>query len=168
MKTILAYLQIWRLKLNYSKTVTTAFYLDSQEAKRELLFLRVTLLRQFVRSGVSAGAKTLRAAVLSLVYSTAEYYGSGSQRTHSSCRQCLNDALCTVTGCLRSTPTDRLPILSGIQPAELCRLGPILSLINRGTLDLYHMLHGLLNGYLDAGQVRLRLDARLYQLRGNY
>ena len=37
------------------------------------LFSRVTLLRQLVGSGWGAGAKTLRIATLSLVYSIAEY-----------------------------------------------------------------------------------------------
>ena len=31
-----AYLQTWRLKLNHTKTVTAAFYLNNREAKREL------------------------------------------------------------------------------------------------------------------------------------
>ena len=71
-----------------------------------------------------AGAKTLRITTLSLVYSAAEYC------TPVWCRSAhtrlidsvLNDALRIVTGCLRPTPTDHLPVLSGIQPAELRRL----------------------------------------------
>ena len=111
MSTHSAYLQTWRLKLNHTKTVTTAFHLNNREAKRELkvynnsrllpfcptptylgvkldrsltfrhhlvalrkkLSSRVTLLRRLVGSGWGAGAKTLRIATLSLVYSTAEY-----------------------------------------------------------------------------------------------
>ena len=34
--TLSAYLQTWRLKLSHTKTVTAAFYLNNQEAKREL------------------------------------------------------------------------------------------------------------------------------------
>ena len=72
-------------------------------------------------SGWGAGAKTLRIATLSLVYSTAEYCApiwcrSAHTRLIDSV---LNDALRIVTGCLRPTPTDHLPILSGIEPAEL-------------------------------------------------
>ena len=71
--------------------------------------------------GWCAGAKTLRIATLSLVYSTAEYCApvwchSAHTRLINSV---LNDALSIVTGCLRPTPTDHLPVLSGIQPAEL-------------------------------------------------
>ena len=79
-----------------------------------------------------------------------------SQCSHSPHRQCLNDALCRVTGCLRPTPTDHLPVLSGIEPAELCRLGATLSLAHRGSLDPDHILYGLLSGSSDTRQVRLR------------
>ena len=68
----------------------------------------------------------------------------------------LNDALRIVTGCLRPTPTDHLPVLSGIQPAELRRMGATLSLAYCGSLDPDHILHGLLSGSSDTGQVRLR------------
>ena len=110
-------------------------------------------------SGWGAGAKTLCIATLSLVYSAAEYY------TPVWCRSAhtriidsvLNDALRIVTGCLRPTPTDHLHVLSGIQPAELRRLGATLSLAYRGSLDPNHILHGLfLSGSSDTRQVRLR------------
>ena len=68
----------------------------------------------------------------------------------------LNDALRIVTGCLRPTPTDHLPVLSGIQPAELRRMGATLSLAHRGSMDPDHILHGLLSGSSDTRQVRLR------------
>ena len=34
MSTLSAYLQIWRLKLSHTKTVTTVIHLNNQEAKR--------------------------------------------------------------------------------------------------------------------------------------
>ena len=68
----------------------------------------------------------------------------------------LNDAFRIVTGCLRPTPRDHLPILSDIQPAELCRLGATLALAYRRSLDPDHILYGLLNGSSDARQERLR------------
>ena len=90
-------------------------------ALRKKLSSCVTLLRRLVGSRWGAGAKTLRIATLSLVYSTAEYCApvwchSAHARLIDSV---LNDALRIVTGCLRPTPTDHLPVLSGIQPAEL-------------------------------------------------
>ena len=127
-------------------------------ALRKKLPSRVTLLRRLVGSRWGAGAKTLRIATLSLVYSTAEYCApvwcrSAHTRLIDSV---LNDALRIVTGCLRPTPTDHLPVLSGIQPPELCRMGATLSLVYRGSLDPYHILHGLLSGSSDTRQVRLK------------
>ena len=109
-------------------------------------------------SGWGAGAKTLRIAILSLVYSTAEYctpVWCRSAHTHLT-DNVLNDALRIVTGCLRPTPTDHLPVLSGIQPAEIRRLRAILSLAHRGSLNPDHILYGVLNGSSDAHQERLR------------
>ena len=68
----------------------------------------------------------------------------------------MNDALRTVTGCLRLTPTDHLPILSGIHPAELRRMGATFALGYRESLDPDHILYGLLSGPSDTRQARLR------------
>ena len=97
-------------------------------------------------------------AAQSLVYSTAEYCApvwchSAYTRLIDSV---LNDALRIVTRCLHPTPTDHLPILLGIQPSELCRLGATLSLSKRGTLDLDHISHGQPAGLPDMLQKRLK------------
>ena len=68
----------------------------------------------------------------------------------------LNDALRIVTGCLRPTPTEDLPALAGIQPAELRRLGATLSLANRAIRDSGHVLHGQLVGQQNVQLGRLR------------
>ena len=125
-------------------------------ALRKKLFLRVTLLRRLAGSGWDASAKTLRIATLSLVYSTAEYCAlvwcrSAHTRLIDSV---LNNALRIITGCLRPTPMDHLPILSGIQPG--IRLEATLSLAHRGSLDPDHFLHSLLSGSSDTRQARLR------------
>ena len=127
-------------------------------ALRKKLSSRVTLLRRLVGTGWGAGAETLRIATLSLVYSTAEYCApvwcrSAHTRLIDSV---LNDAFRIVTECLRLTPTDHLPVLSGIHPGELRRMGATLSLAHCGSLDFDHILHGLLSGSSDTGQVRLR------------
>ena len=90
-------------------------------------------------SGWGVGAKTLRIATLCLIYSEAEYCASVwccSAHTRL-IDSVLNDALRIVTGCLRPTPTDRLPVLSGIQPAELFRMGATLSLAH---VDLWTLI----------------------------
>ena len=125
---------------------------------RKKVSSRVTLLRRLVGSGWGAGAKTLRIATLSLVQSTAEYCApvwccSAHTRLIDNV---LNDALRIVTGCLPPTLTDHLPVLSGIQPAELRRLGATLSLAYRGSLDPDNILNGILSGSSDTGQMRLR------------
>ena len=109
-------------------------------------------------SGWGTGAKTLCIAALSLVYSTAEYCVPVWCPSAHTCLidSVLNDALCIVTGCLCPTPMDHLPVLSGIQPAELCRLGVTLSLAYHGSLDPNHILYGLLSRSSDTCQMRLR------------
>ena len=116
------------------------------------------MLRRLVSSGWDAGAKMLCIATLFLVYSTAEYCAPVWCRSAHTrlIDNILNDALRIVTGCLRPTPTDHLPVLSGIQPAELCQMGATLSLAHRGSLDPNHILYGLLSGSSDTFQVRLR------------
>ena len=111
-------------------------------ALRKKLFSRVTLLRRLVSSGWGAGAKTLRIATLSPVFSTAEYIAPVWCR--SAHTRLINRVLRIVIGCLRPTPTDHLPILSGIQPAELRRMVATPSLAHRGSLDPDHILYGLL------------------------
>ena len=127
-------------------------------ALRKKLSSRVTLLRRLVGSRWGAGAKTLRIATLSLVYSIAEYCAPVWCRSaHTGLiDSVLNNALRVVIGCLRPTPTDHLPILSGNQPAELRRLGATHFLAHRGSLDSDHILHGLLSGSSDTRQVILR------------
>ena len=118
-------------------------------------------------SGWGAGAKTLCIATLSLVYSAAEYCAPVWCRSAHTrlIDNVLNDALRIVTGCLRPTPTDHLPILSGIQPAEFRRMAATLSLAHHGSLDPDHILYGLLSGSSNTGQVRLRSRRRLCQVR---
>ena len=127
-------------------------------ALRKKLFSRVTLLRQLVGSGWGAGAKTLRIATLSLVYSTAEYCAPVWCRIAHTLLigSVLNDALRIVTECLRPTPRDHLPVLSGIQPAKLRQMGATLSLAYRGSLDPDHILYDFLSESSDNRQVRLR------------
>ena len=128
------------------------------EALHKKLTMRVALMRRLAGSGWGAGAKTLRTAALSLVYSTAEYCAPVWCRSAHTrlINSVLNDTLHIVTGCLRPTPTDYLPILAGIQLAELCRLGAMLSLVYRGSLDHGHILYELLAGSTHGYRGRLK------------
>ena len=113
---------------------------------------------RLVGSGWGAGAKILRIAILSLVHSTTEYCApvwcrSAHTRLIDSV---LNSGLRIVTGCLRPTPTDHLPVLSDIQPGELHQMRAKLSLAHRKSLYSDHILYGLLSGSSDTRQVRLK------------
>jgi len=106
---------------------------------------RVTLLRQLAGSGWGAGATTLLIVTLALLHSTSEYC------TPVWCRSThirlidpvIKDVLRIVTGCLRTTLADNLPILAGIQPAELCHRGATLSPTRRA-MEPGHLLHSAL------------------------
>ena len=122
------------------------------------LFTGVSLMRQLAGSGWGAGAKILRTAALSLIYSTAEYCASAWCRSAYTCLigSVLNNALRIVSGCLRPTPTDNVPVLSGIQPAEIRRQGTTLSLANRSSLNPGHIMHGQLTEPQAASKERLK------------
>ena len=126
------------------------------KALHKKLSTRVSLLWRLSSSGWGAGAKTLRTASSSLIYSTAEYCAPPWCRsTHTRLiDSVLNDALRIVTGCLRIIPSDNLPVLSGIQPAELRHQGARLSMANRSSIDPGHILHGQLTELRAASKKR--------------
>ena len=116
------------------------------------------LLRRLPGSGWGAGAKTLRVSAFSLVYSIAEYCEPvWCHSTHTRLiDSILNDAVRIVARCLRPAPTEDLPVLAGIQPAELRQLGATFSLANRAMHDPDHVLHGQLVGQQNVHLGRLR------------
>jgi len=129
------------------------------ESLRKKLTTRVALLRRLAGSRWGAGATTFRTASLALVHSTAEYCAPVWCRSAHTCLidPTINDALRIVTGCLRPTPTDNLPILAGIQPAELRRRGATLSL-GRRAMEPGNLLHSALTH--PSGAAALRLKSR--------
>ena len=84
-------------------------------------------------------------ATLALVHLTAEYCAPVWCRSTDTrfIDPAINDALLIVTSCLRPTPVDNLPILAGIQRAELRRNGATLSLARRA-MEPGHLLHSAL------------------------
>ena len=117
-------------------------------------------------------SQALRISALSLVYFNTEYCAPvWCCSTHTRLiDNILKDLLRIATGCLRPTPTEDLPVLAVIQPAELCRLGGTLSLANRAIDDPDHVLRGQLVGQQDAHLGRLKSIgyAYLYLLLGKY
>jgi len=122
------------------------------ESLRKKLTSRVTLLRWLAGSGWGAGTTTLRITTLALVHSTAEYCVPVWCR---SAHTRLIDILRIVTGCLRHTPAENLPILTGIQPTELRRNGATLSLA-RCAIKPRHLLNSALTRPLSANAWRLK------------
>jgi len=193
MATVDEYLQIWKVKLSTTKTVSS-LPSQQQEAKRELkvknnetlpfcsepkflgltldrsltyrrhleslrkkLTPRVALLRRLTGSGWGAAVTTLRIGTLALVHSTAEYCSPAwCHSPHTRLIDpAINDALRIVTGCLRPTPADNLPILARIQPAELRRSGATLFLAHCAMVP-GHLLHSVLTCPSSANARRLK------------
>ena len=120
----------------------TLTYRQHLETLRKKLTSRITLIRRMAGTGWGARATTLRITTLTLVYSTAEYCApvwSRSAHTHLLDRP-INDALRMVTGCLKATPTEYLPVLPGIPLAELRRKAATLSLASQ-SLEPGHTLY---------------------------
>ena len=141
------------LGVNLGRSLTFRHHI---EALRKKLSTRVALLKRL--GGWGASANTLRISALSLVYFTAEYCAPvWCRSTHTRLiDSILNDDLRIVTECLRPTPTEDLPVLAGIQPGELRRLGATLSLTNRAIHDPDHILLRQLVGQQGAHLGRLR------------
>ena len=100
----------------------------------------------------------MRISALYLVYYSAEHCAPvWCRSTHTRLPDSiLYDALRIVTRCLRPTPMEDLTVLTGIQSADLRRLGATLSLANCAIHDPDQGLHGQLVGQQDAHQGRLR------------
>jgi len=171
----------YELKVNFNKPETLPFcsepkylgvtldrlltYRRHLESLRKKLTSRVAFLRRLAGSGFGAGATTLRTATLALVHSTAEYCApvwccSAHTRLID---PAINDALRTVTGCLRPTPADNLPILAGIQPAKFRRREATLSLGCRA-MERGHLLHSALTRSSGAAARRLKFVPAVQQL----
>jgi len=94
--------------------------------------------------------------ILALVHSTAEYCAPVWCRSAHTCLidPTINGALRIATGCLCPTPVDNLPILAGVQPAELRRIGVTMSL-GRRAMEPGHLLHSALTRPSSANARRL-------------
>ena len=96
-------------------------------------------------------------ATLALVHSAAEYCAPVWCHSAHTCLidPTINDTLWIVTGCLHPQLADNLPILAGIQPAELHRRGATLSLGHRA-MEPAHVLHSALTHPSGAAAWRLK------------
>jgi len=148
--------------------VTLDTYRRHLESLRKKLTSCVAPLRRLTGSGWGAGATTLRTATLALVHSTAEYCAPLSCRSAHTrlVDPTINDALRIVTGWLRPTPADNLPILAGIQPAELRRRWATLSQ-GRRAMEPGHLLHSALTVHWVQLHGASNRDTHLYLAHNN-
>src|SRR5699024_2134815 len=108
------------LGVTLDSSLTYKFHL---EKVRQKLKTRNNILLKLAGSTWGANAKTLRVTALALVFSTAEYCSAvwmNSSHTSKIDAQ-LNTAMRVITGTLKSTPTEWLPVLSNIAPPVLRR-----------------------------------------------
>ena len=103
------------LGVTLDRSLTYCQHLESLHKK---LTSHIALLRRLAGSGWGAGATTLQTVTLAMVHSTAEYWCHIANTRLID--PAINNALRIVTGCLRPTPADNLPIL----PAEFRRRHP--------------------------------------------
>jgi len=107
------------LRVTFNRSFAYRRHLESLCKK---LTSRVALLMRLAASGWGVGATTLRTATLVLVYSTEEYCAPVWCRSaHTGLIPLSPTTLCELL--LRPIPADNLPMLAGIQPAELHRKG---------------------------------------------
>ena len=101
-------------------TLTYRQHLENLSAKT---MSRVALIRRLAGTTWGASTKTLRISTQAPVFSAAEYCAPvWCRSTHTKkLDSTLNNALSTVSGCLRATPANQLPILTGIAPPTLRR-----------------------------------------------
>ena len=131
------------LGVKLDRALTYRHHLDKLTAK---VTARVALLRRLAGTTWGAASKTLRISTQALVYSAAEYctpVWCRSSHTHKLDRA-LNNAMRTVSGTLRATPVNQLPILSGIAPPSLRRQAAVLALARKAKNDEDHLLHNII------------------------
>ena len=106
---------------------------------------RCNLLRRL--SGTKWGKHfyVLQTSTTALTFAPAEYCSPmwcRSAHTHR-LDAALNNGIRLVSGCIRSTPTFMLPVVSGIMPPDIRRNKQCLALSRRAESDDQHALHNI-------------------------
>lgn len=113
------------LGVTLDRTLTYKRHLENTAAK---LRTRNNILHKLCGTSWGSTADTLRTSALGLAYSTAEYGAPiwlNSAHTQKVDTQ-LNETMRIISGTLKSTPTDWLPILSHIPPPDFRRKAALL------------------------------------------
>ena len=98
---------------------------------------RVNIIRKLTGVNWGANFMTLRTSVLALVYSAAEYAAAvWAHSTHTKAVDVvLNDAMRLISGTLKPTPKEMLPVVSGIPPASIRRDYQVLKLAEKAVKE---------------------------------
>ena len=93
------------------------------EKTKKKVGTRNNIIRKLRTSKWGATPTTLRSSALALCYSAAEYACSVWERsTHAKKLDAtLNETCRMITGCLKPTNTNSLPVLAGIAPSDIRR-----------------------------------------------
>ena len=106
---------------------------------------RTALIRRLAGTSWGASTPTLRTSTIALVYAPVEY--SVLVRCRSAHTRLvdvsLNVALRTITGCVRATQVDQLPVMGEIAPPALRREAATL-VLGRRACQHDHLLHDVM------------------------
>ena len=160
------YFYNWRLNLNTTKTVCSAFHLTNRLADYEwnittmgqsipfdktLKYLlpptftkhrskskqKMNLLKKLTSNHWGADFTTLHTSALALCFTVPIMESKPSNKKLDTS---LNERLRLVSGCIKSTCTELLPILSGIEPMDIRRNKNIVSL-RISAMENTHIFH---------------------------
>ena len=108
---------------------------------------RCNLLRRLTGTKWGAHFDVLQTSTTALAFAPAEYCSPVWCRSAHTYRldAALNNDLRLVSGCIRSTPTFMLPVVSGIMPPDIRRNKQCLALSRRAEADDQHALHNIVN-----------------------
>jgi len=132
------------------------FFKPHLTSVRQKVLSRCALLNQLAGTGWGAFMSTLSTSSLALVHPTAEYCSPSWSRSRNTKEVdvAINSALRTITGCLKLTPRQYLPILAGIAPASVRQNAVTLR------LDLKYALKEHFNNNLVCLKTRPRLKSQ--------
>ena len=124
----------------------TLSYKAHIEKTKKKVGTRNNIIRKLRTSNGGATPTTLRSSALALCYSAAEYACPVWERsTHAKKLDAtLNETCRMITGCLKPTNTNSLPVLAGIAPSDTRRAVASRTERTRQTTDQRHPLNGQL------------------------
>ena len=117
---------------------------------------RCNLLKRLAGNHWGQDFSTLRSSALALCYSAAEYFSPVWSQSHHCYKVnvTLNECLRLVSGCIKSTPIDTLPVFCRIEPADIRKDKSILNFRNRVLSEEGHILDNLITHPLTNNRLR--------------